>query len=108
MKPILFPEASTTFTTNGIGRLTDAISCTVTEERNGSYELDMVYPVTGQHYSDIGQRKIIVAQPSIDEKLQPFRIYKVTKPLNGRVKVFLHEHYSTGSPVSSTGSKIFV
>lgn len=88
MKPILFSEASTTFTTNGIGRLTDAISCTVTEERNGSYELDMVYPVTGQHYSDIGQRKIIVAQPSIDSGLQPFRIYKVTKPLNGKVKVY--------------------
>ena len=88
MKPILFPEASTAFTTNGIGRLTDALSCTITEERNGSYELEMEYPVSGQHYSDIGQRKIIVAQPSIDEKLQPFRIYKVTKPLNGRVKVF--------------------
>lgn len=88
MKPILFSEASTTFTTNGIGRLTDAIACTVTEERNGSYELEMEYPVTGQHYSDIGQRKIIVAQPSVDSDLQPFRIYRVTKPLNGRVKVF--------------------
>lgn len=88
MKPILFSEASTTFTTNGIGRLTDAISCTVEEERNGVYELEMDYPVTGQHYSDIGQRKIIVARPSVDAKLQPFRIYKVTKPLNGRVKVY--------------------
>lgn len=88
MKPILFSEASTTFTTNGIGRLTDAISCTVTEERNGIYELEMDYPTSGQHYSDIGQRKIIVAQPSVDASLQPFRIYKVTKPLNGKVKVY--------------------
>lgn len=88
MKPILFAESANTFTTNGIGRLTDAISCTVTEERNGSYELEMEYPVTGQHYSDIGQRKIIVAQPSVESNLQPFRIYRVTKPLNGRVKVY--------------------
>jgi phage minor structural protein len=48
----------------------------------------MEYPVTGQHYSDIGQRKIIVAQPAVEENLQPFRIYKVTKPLNGRVKIY--------------------
>lgn len=88
MKPILFSESSTTFTTNGIGRLTDAITCTVTEERNGIYELEMDYPTSGQHYSDIGQRKIIVAQPSVDTSLQPFRIYKVTKPLNGRVKIY--------------------
>ena len=88
MKPILFAESANTFTTNGIGRLTDALSCTVTEERNGSYELYMEYPTTGQHYSDIGQRKIIVAQPAVDSKLQPFRIYRVTKPINGRVKVY--------------------
>lgn len=101
MKPILFSEASTTFTTNGIGRLTDAISCTVEEERNGVYELEMDYPVTGQHYSDIGQRKIIVARPSVDAKLQPFRIYKVTKPLNGRVKVYAqHLSYDTSKNVA--------
>lgn len=88
MKPILFAESANTFTTNGIGRLTDALSCIVTEERNGSYELEMEYPVTGQHYSDIGQRKIIVAQPSVESNLQPFRIYRVTKPINGRVKVY--------------------
>ena len=88
MKPILFAESANTFTTNGIGRLTDALSCIVTEERNGSYELEMEYPVTGQHYSDIGQRKIIVAQPSVESNLQPFRIYRVTKPINGRVKIY--------------------
>ena len=63
MKPILFSENSTSFTTNGIGRLSDAISCTVTEERNGLYELEMEYPIDGQHYSDIAIRSIIAAVP---------------------------------------------
>ena len=87
MTPILFAESTTTFTTNGIGRLTDAISCYVTEERNGQYELALVYPVTGQHYSEIRNRAIIGVIPYVDATLQPFRIYKITKPLNGKVAV---------------------
>lgn len=88
MTPILFAEATTTFTTNGIGRLTDAISCYVSEMRNGQYELALVYPVTGQHYSDIRNRAIIGVIPYVDATLQPFRIYKITKPLNGKVAVY--------------------
>lgn len=88
MTPVLFAESTTTFTTNGIGRLTDAISCYVTEERNGQYELALVYPVTGQHYSDIRNRAIIGVIPYVDATLQPFRIYKITKPLNGKVAVY--------------------
>lgn len=87
MIPILFSENSTTFTSNGIGRLSDAISCTVTEQRNGEYELEMVYPVTGIHYDEIALRKIIVAQPSYQTALQPFRIYKISRPINGRVTI---------------------
>ena len=45
--PRLFPAEATAFTTEGLGALTDAISCTVTEERNGAFELSMVYPLTG-------------------------------------------------------------
>lgn len=87
MKPILFAENSTTFTTNGIGRLSDAISCTVTEERNGLYELEMVYPVTGRHYPDIAIRSVIVVRPYVGASLQPFRVYQITRPINGRVTV---------------------
>lgn len=87
MKPILFAENSTSFTSNGIGRLSDAISCTVTEERNGMYELEMVYPSTGAHYEDIVIRSIIVVKPCVDANLQPFRVYQITKPIGGRVTV---------------------
>lgn len=34
MIPILFASDATEFDRNGIGRLSDCISCTVTEERN--------------------------------------------------------------------------
>lgn len=88
MIPILFAENATQFNTNGIGRLSDAISCKVAEERNGKYELEVVYPTTGAHFSDVGNRKIIVVKPYIDATLQPFRIYKVTKPLSGKVAIY--------------------
>ena len=53
MKPILFPEGQKDFSTNGLGRLPDAISCKVTEERNGQYELHMEYPIDGQLMEEI-------------------------------------------------------
>lgn len=87
MIPILFAENSTVFTSNGIGRLSDAISCVVNEERNGQFELQMVYPESGVHFSDIGIRKIIVVKPSASGSLQPFRIYKITKPINSKVTI---------------------
>lgn len=88
MKPILFSENSTTFTSNGIGRLSDAISCVVTEERNGLYELEMVYPISGAHFSDMGIRSIIVAIPCDGGTMQAFRVYQMTKPINGKVTVY--------------------
>lgn len=87
MKPILFAENATTFTTNGIGRLSSAISCECVEERNGQYEVELTYPIDGQHYSDIGIRKIIVVIPSDGATLQAFRIYKISKPINGKVVI---------------------
>lgn len=88
MKPILFSENSTTFTTNGIGRLSDTFECIVTEERNGIYELEMTYPMEGVHYSNIGIRSIIVAKPSANANPEPFRVYKLSKPINGKVKIY--------------------
>lgn len=87
MKPILFAENATTFTTNGIGRLSDVISCIVTEERNGLYELEMIYPIDGLHYSDIGIRKIVVVIPSDGSTLQAFRIYQISRPIDGKVSI---------------------
>lgn len=87
MNPILFSENSTTWNTNGLGRLSDAISCKVKEQRNGEYELELTYPTSGKHFSDISIRKIIAAIPSQGSTLQPFRIYRITRPIRGKVTV---------------------
>lgn len=88
MIPILFSENATIFTTNGLGRLSDALRCVVKEERNGPYELEMEYPITGAHYEDIAQSRIIFATPADGKPGQPFRIYKIEKLVSGRVRVY--------------------
>lgn len=88
MIPILFPAGATTFTTNGIGRLSDMINCSVTEERNGIYELTAEISVDSPHFSEIQHSMIICAAPDDSGKIQPFRIYKITKPLDGRVTIY--------------------
>lgn len=87
MKPILYPAGETQFRNNGIGRLADAVKCIVTEERNGQYELEMQYPITGTHYADILEERIIAARHDDSDDIQPFRIYKITRPMNGVVTV---------------------
>lgn len=87
MNPILFAAGATTFTTNGLGRMADAISCTVEEERNGVYELEMKYPIDGIHFSDLALEMILYSRHCDALDLQPFRIYRITKPLNGVVTV---------------------
>lgn len=93
MIPILYEKTETEFKTLGIGPLSDAISCEVTEERNGSYELRMAYPITGVHYSDITNEAIICAIPADGADAQPFRIYKISRPINGKISVYA-EHLS--------------
>ena len=86
MIPILF-NASKHNNSEGLGRLTDAITCIVEEERNGIYELKMQYPVTGQHYSDNAPRYQIVTTAFKGSGKQAFRVYKISKPLDGIVTI---------------------
>lgn len=85
---LLFPQDETQFDTNGIGALSDAVSCDVTEERNGLFELEMVYPITGVHYSEIKYRSILYCKPNPFDNPQPFRVYRITRPLDGLVTVY--------------------
>ena len=87
MIPILYPPGETSFSGNGLGRLSEAITCTVEEQRNGKYELEMEYPVTGAHFGDIRNSCIIWAEPSDAYREQPFRIYKISKPMGGKIKI---------------------
>ena len=110
MIPCLYTETETTFTTNGIGKLCDALSCYVTEKRNGSYELKMGYPSFGIHAENVVEGNIILAKPSERATAQPFRIYKITTPLTGLLEVQARhiqyqENFITVSPFSAQGSQ---
>ena len=88
MKPVLYSSTETAFTSNGLGVLNDAVSAVVREERNGAYELTMEYPADGIHFSDISARTIILAKPNPTDSPQPFRVYRITKPIGGIVTIY--------------------
>lgn len=88
MIPVLYAANTTDFSSFGLGVLTDTISCEVTEERNGVFECLLKYPVSGQHYGLITKECIIKAKPNDTAADQAFRIYRITKPLNGIVTIY--------------------
>lgn len=97
---ILYDHDEEAFTSNGLGALPDAASCTVTEERNGGYEVEMEYPLTGSHFHDIQKRRILYVKPNPYDDPQPFRIYSITKPINGIVTVHAaHLSYDTSGSI---------
>ena len=88
MIPILYKESATDFSTFGIGVLADTISCLVTEERNGVYELTLKYPINGPLYNEIKKERIIKAKPNDLSDPQAFRIYRITIPINGIITIY--------------------
>lgn len=100
--PILYSATETKFDHNGIGILSACVSCEVTEEANGIFELSMQYPMDGIHYAEIADRAIIKAKADQFRDPQLFRVYAISRPMNGIVTV-LAEHISydlSGIPVS--------
>lgn len=85
MIPILYDKNETTFTHNGIGLLADASKCLVTEVRNGEYECELEYPLTGMWFKYITYGSIIKAKANETSELQLFRIYRIGKPMRGFV-----------------------
>lgn len=101
MIPILYNEDETTFTSNGIGILSDTTFCNVTEERNGVYEIVFSYPIRGALYAHIQEGCFVKAKPNETSEEQIFHIYKSSKPFKGIV-TYYGEHISyelTGNPI---------
>lgn len=101
MSMVLFPSGATTFETQGLGSIVDAISCNVHEVLNGEYELEMQYPITGTQYGNLQNRRIIFSKHDPYSEPQPFRIYRITRPMNGIVTIYArHVSYDlAGIPV---------
>lgn len=79
--PILYNADETDFNNNGIGMLIESISCIVTEQRNGSFELELEYPVQGIWLNELIEQRIILAKPNDHDEDHLFRIYEVAKNL---------------------------
>ena len=108
MIPCLYASMESKFDNNGIGKLADAQSCIVTEKRNGSFELEMVYPADGIHADQLEEGSIILAKPSDTGRSQPFRIYKIATPIDGKLTVKARHisyqlNFITVSPFATTG-----
>ncbi len=78
MTPILYESDEKEFWSKGLGPLSDAEKCTVTEERNGAYTLSMTYPIDGAQADKIANNRIIKADNAYDLKNQLFVIKTVT------------------------------
>lgn len=88
MIPILFEAGATEYSSNGIGRFTDATYCAVTEERNGEFVLEMEIPTSSPMYPELREGRIIYAQARPGGTMQPFEIWRIMPPINGIVNVY--------------------
>ncbi len=106
MIPILYDKEEMAFVSNGLGRLYDINSCIVTEERNGVYECDFEYPVTGKNFDKIIPGRIIACEHDYSNDVQPFDIVSYDKPINGIVKFHaVHISYRQ-SAITTSGTNV--
>lgn len=70
--------------------LTDCVSCTVTEERNGLYECQIVYPIDGANYDQIENGTIVLCPHDNTLDRQPFVVYRRELNLDGTATLYLH------------------
>lgn len=85
MIPIIYDSNEVVFSSNGLGRLRDCLSCEVTEERNGIYECDFSYPVDGANFNLIQCGRIIGVTHDETGDVEPFDIVSYSKPISGVV-----------------------
>ena len=70
-----------------IGDLNDCIECFVEEERNGIFELTMIYPANSSILESIVYDNIIVTDANDYLKSQKFRVYNTRKLMANRIEV---------------------
>lgn len=94
MIPVLYDKYETDFLSNGLGQLGDCLTCIVTEEVNGIYELELTYPMTGAYYEQlINFGGVVACTHDHNGDIQLFDIYKYSAPIDGIV-TFYGSHVS--------------
>lgn len=81
MIPILYNTDEKVFSHNGIGALKESLKCSVFEERNGAFDLELEYPIGGYWFKELRESRIILAKPDDESEPHAFRIYDVIKNL---------------------------
>ncbi|HAT4108327.1 TPA: MBL fold metallo-hydrolase [Clostridium perfringens] len=76
-----------------IGSLHNGIKGITTEERNGLFEIEFIYPYFAPYIEKIIRGNIIIADANDKLKNQKFRIYRISKPISGKVTI-LARHIS--------------
>lgn len=71
-----------------IAYLPETMSCKVTEERNGEYEMILTYPMTGKQYERIYPGQCIMVKANQIDDPQLFRIYRMSAVLRGVLTVY--------------------
>lgn len=77
MIPILYDKSEKLFKNNGIGRLSDTISCKVTEKRNSTYQVVLEYPTQGKLSNHLKTGNIIFCKIPYKNQCQLFDIVEV-------------------------------
>lgn len=108
MIPILFDGKATNFNTNGIGTLSTCISCVANEEYNGLFEIELTLLANDPLIEQVVNGNLIVCKPNKIQDRQAFEIYKVSKPINGKVTIYAQHisyraSYIPVAPFSATG-----
>ncbi len=84
MIPSLYKKDGTT----KIGELTNCIECLVEEERNGIFEISIIYPTTDSIFNSLEEENIIVCNANDTLLNQKFRIYMTRKLMSNKIEVF--------------------
>lgn len=84
MKPLLYDKTGTV----KLGELTNCIECLVEEERNGLFEVSLIYPVNDTLFNCLEEENIIVCNANDTLLNQKFRIYMTRKLMSNKIEVF--------------------
>ncbi len=107
MRPILYESitAGQVPEHNGLGVLSDCLSCFVEQKRNDIYELTMEYPIDGLHAQELAQRRVLKVKPNFTDDPQLFRIERISAALNGKFTVYArHISYDLSGVVLASGT----
>lgn len=82
MKPVLYSPTDTDFAAGGIGVLSDCKKCLVTEEANGSYTVELSFPINAKFSSQLEDHNYqIKCKPNATDDFHIFYIYNHYKDM---------------------------